>query len=154
MISSDIGLAQGREIHGQPKKLGNTKISVDEGQIEAKVFRNSDLVSFVKARYKAKESSIEALKSYFPFAQNINHKVIRNIDGTQGINQITARTLSNVEIKGIWSGDVNVELYPNKEAPFHLLPVVKNIQSFYWEADFALVPGVIVRDFLREQSNE
>ena len=154
LISSDIGLAQGREIHGQPKKLGNTKISVDEGQIEAKVFRNSDLVSFVKARYKAKESSIEALKSYFPFAQNINHKVIRNIDGTQGINQITARTLSNVEIKGIWSGDVNVELYPNKEAPFHLLPVVKNIQSFYWEADFALVPGVIVRDFLREQSNE
>jgi len=154
LISSDIGLAQGREIHGQPKKLGTTKISVDKGQIEAKVFRNSDLVSHVKASYKSEKSSIEILKDYFPFAQNINHKVIRNIDGTQGINQITARTLANVEIKGIWSGDVTIELHPNKEAPFHLLPVVKNIKSFYWEADFALVPGVIVRDFLKEDSND
>ena len=154
LISSDIGLAQGREIHGQPKKLGNTKISVDKSQIEAKVYRNAELVSHVTASYKTEESSIDALKSYFPFAQNINHKVIRNIDGTQGINQITARTLANVEIKGMWSGDVTVKLHPNKEAPFHLLPVVKNIKSFYWEADFALVQGVIVRDFLKEQSNE
>jgi acetoacetate decarboxylase len=154
LISSDIGLAQGREIHGQPKKLGNTKISVDKGQIEAKVFRNAELVSHVKASFKSEESSIDVLKGYFPFAQNINHKVIRNIDGTQGINQITGRTLSNVEIKGFWSGDVTVELHPNKEAPFHLLPVIKNVKSFYWEADFALVPGIIIRDFLKEQSNE
>jgi acetoacetate decarboxylase len=154
LISSDIGLAQGREIHGQPKKLGNTKILVDKSQIEARVYRNTELLSHVTASYKTEESSIDALKSYFPFAQNINHKVIRNIDGTQGINQITARTLSNVEIKGMWSGDVTVELHPNKEAPFHLLPVVKNVKSFYWEADFALVPGIIIRDFLKEQSNE
>ena len=154
LISSDVGLAQGREIHGQPKKLGNTKISVGNGAIEAKVFRNADLVTHVTAAYKSEESSIEALKSYFPFAQNINHKVIRNIDGSQGINQITARTLSDVHIKGIWSGDCTVNLYPNAQAPFHLLPVLKSIKSFYWEADFALVPGVIVRDFLKEESND
>jgi len=154
LISSDVGLAQGREIHGQPKKLGSTKLVVDNGQIEAKVYRNSDLVSHVTATYKSEVSTIEELKSYFPFAQNINHKVIRNIDGSQGINQVTARTLSDVQIKGIWSGNCTVNLYPNTEAPFHLLPVVKSVKSFYWEADFALVPGVIVRDFLKEQSNE
>jgi acetoacetate decarboxylase len=154
LISSDVGLAQGREIHGQPKKLGSTKLLVDKGQIEAKVFRNSDLVAQVKASYKSEVSSLEALNSYFPFAQNINHKVIRNIDGSQGINQITARTLSDVRIKGIWSGDCTVNLYPNTEAPFHLLPVVRNVKSFYWEADFALVPGKIVRDFLKEDLND
>jgi acetoacetate decarboxylase len=154
LISSDLGLAQGREIHGQPKKLGSTKLLVDKGQIEAKVFRNSDLVAQVKASYKSEVSSLEALNSYFPFAQNINHKVIRNIDGSQGINQITARTLSDVRIKGIWSGDCTVNLYPNTEAPFHLLPVVRNVRSFYWEADFALVPGKIVRDFLKEDLND
>jgi acetoacetate decarboxylase len=153
LISSDVGLAQGREIHGQPKKLGSTKLVVDNDQIEAKVFRNSDLVSQVKASYKSEASSLEALNSYFPFAQNINHKVIRNIDGSQGINQITARTLSDVRIKGIWSGDCTVTLFPNSEAPFHLLPVVRSVKSFYWEADFALVPGRIVRDFLKEESN-
>jgi acetoacetate decarboxylase len=97
---------------------------------------------------------IEALNSYFPFAQNINHKVIRNIDGSQGINQITARTLSDVRVKGIWSGECTVNLYPNTQAPFHLLPVLKSVKSFYWEADFALVPGVIVRDFLKEELDD
>jgi acetoacetate decarboxylase len=154
LISSDVGLAQGREIHGQPKKLGSTKLVVDNGQIEAKVYRNSDLVSHVTATYKSEVSTIEELKSYFPFAQNINHKVIRNIDGSQGINQVTARTLSDVQIKGIWSGNCTVNLYPNTEAPFHLLPVVKSVKSFYWEADFALVPGVIVRDFLKEKLDD
>ena len=154
LISSDVGLAQGREIHGQPKKLGSTKLLVDNGQIEAKVYRNSDLVSHVTAAYKSEVSTIEELKSYFPFAQNINHKVIRNIDGSQGINQVTARTLSDVQIKGIWSGNCTVNLYPNTEAPFHLLPVVKSVKSFYWEADFALVPGVIVRDFLKEKLDD
>ena len=154
LISSDVGLAQGREIHGQPKKLGSTKLVVDNGQIEAKVYRNSDLVSHVTATYKSEVSTIEELKSYFPFAQNINHKVIRNIDGSQGINQVTARTLSDVQIKGIWSGNCTVNLYPNTEAPFHLLPVVKSVKSFYWEADFALVAGVIVRDFLKEKLDD
>ena len=154
LISSDVGLAQGREIHGQPKKLGSTKLLVDNGQIEAKVYRNSDLVSHVTAAYKSEVATIEELKSYFPFAQNINHKVIRNIDGSQGINQVTARTLSDVQIKGIWSGNCTVNLYPNTEAPFHLLPVVKSVKSFYWEADFALVPGVIVRDFLKEKLDD
>jgi acetoacetate decarboxylase len=61
--------------------------------------------------------------------------------------------LSDVSIKGIWSGDCTVTLFPNSEAPFHLLPVVRSVKSFYWEADFALVPGRIVRDFLKEESN-
>jgi len=154
LISSEVGLAQGREIHGQPKKLGSTKLSASSHAIEGKVFRGDNLVAKIDASYKSQPSSIEELKEFFPFSQNINHKVIRNIDGSQGINQITARTLSDVHVKGIWSGDCNVELFPNLEAPLHLLPVIKNVRSFYWEADFALVPGVIVRDFIKESSNE
>jgi len=154
LISSDVGLAQGREIHGQPKKLGNTTLEVTSGSIVGTVYRAKNMVAKVKSSYKTQESSIEQLSEYFPFAHNINHKVIRNIDGSQGINQITTRTLSDVHVKGMWSGDCTDELYPNTEAPFHLLPVVRNVRSFYWEADFALVPGIIIRDFIKEASGE
>ena len=45
LISSEIGLTQGREIHGQPKKLGNTKIYKEGDGFVAEVFRHDGLTS-------------------------------------------------------------------------------------------------------------
>lgn len=150
LISSEIGLAQGREIHGQPKKLGNTKFLKTEDGLTAEVSRGKDLISRVVMRDRSSISEVSEIERYFPFRKNINHKVIRNIDGTQGINQITSRTLADVSVKECWKGPSTLKLFENKEAPFHLLPVVETIESFYWKADFSLVPGVILYDYLKE----
>lgn len=148
IISSDVGLAQGREIHGQPKKLGNTSIQVRGDTIVAQVERNSITVAQITTPYKSSKASIEELSQYFPFKNNINHKVIRNIDGTQGINQITSRTLANVVVHECWKGPSTVVLEPNINAALYRLPVLENMESFYWRADFDLVPGRILIDFL------
>lgn len=95
-------------------------------------------------------SDVSEIESYFPFRKNINHKVIRNIDGTQGINQITSRTLADVKVTECWKGPSTLELFENKEAPFHLLPVIETVESFYWKANFSLVPGIILYDYLKE----
>lgn len=150
LISSEIGLTQGREIHGQPKKLGNTKISRDGAGLIAEVFKEKKLVSRVAMHSIQEPAKVEEIECYFPFRKNINHKVIRNIDGTQGINQITSRTLADVKVKECWRGPSHLELFENEEAPFHLLPVRETLESFYWKADFSLVPGVILYDFLKE----
>ena len=150
LISSEIGLTQGREIHGQPKKLGNTKIRKEGDGFFAEVSRHDGLISRVIMKSRAKAAEVSELESFFPFRNNINHKVIRNIDGTQGINQITSRTLADVKVKECWRGPSEIELFENKEAPFHLLPVRESIESFYWRADFSLVPGRILHDYLKE----
>jgi acetoacetate decarboxylase len=150
LISSEIGLTQGREIHGQPKKFGNTKIFKSGAGLVAEVKRGKKLVSRVIMFKTSELSDVGEIESYFPFHKNINHKVIRNIDGTQGINQITSRTLADVKVKECWKGPSTLELFENKEAPFHLLSVIETVESFYWKADFSLVPGIILYDYLKE----
>ena len=149
LISSEIGLTQGREIHGQPKKLGNTKISINEKIIEASVYRGTKLISLVSMNNQLQTTNISQLELYFPFRNNINHKVIRNIDGTHGINQITSRTLADVKIKDCKRGPSSLTIHEDRNAPFHLLPVLETIESFLWKADFTLVPGIILHDYLK-----
>ena len=149
LISSEIGLTQGREIHGQPKKLGNTKISINEKIIEASVYRGTKLISHVSMNNQLQTTNISELELYFPFRNNINHKVIRNIDGTHGINQITSRTLADVNIKDCKRGPSSLTIHEDRNAPFHLLPVLETIESFLWKADFTLVPGIILHDYLK-----
>lgn len=150
IISSDVGLAQGREIHGQPKKLGNTRIELRGDTLVAEIERNGITLARVTTPYKYSKASVEELAQYFPFKNNINHKVIRNIDGTEGINQITSRTLANVVVHECWKGPSTLVLEPNISAALYKLPVVEVIESFYWKADFDLVPGTILIDFLEK----
>ena len=150
LISSEIGLTQGREIHGQPKKLGNTKISISDSHIEASVYRGTKLISHVTMKNQLQPANVSELELYFPFRNNINHKVIRNIDGTHGINQITSRNLADVIIKDCKRGPSSLTICEDKDAPFHLLPVLETVESFLWKADFTLVPGIILHDYLKD----
>jgi acetoacetate decarboxylase len=151
IISSDVGLSQGREIHGQPKKLGNTKIEVRGDTIVAEIERNGITLARITTPYKYRKASINDLSEYFPFKNNINHKVIRNIDGTEGINQVTSRTLANVVVHECWKGPATLVLEPNINAALYKLPVVEAIESFYWKADFDLVPGTILIDYTKRE---
>jgi acetoacetate decarboxylase len=148
IISSDVGLAQGREIHGQPKKMGHTQIEVRGDTIVAEIERNGITVARVTTPFRYQKASIDELSAYFPFRENINHKVIRNIDGTMGMNQITSRVLADVLVKDCWKGPSTLVLEPNINANLYRLPVLETIESFYWKADFTLVPGSILIDFL------
>ena len=150
IISSDVGLAQGREVHGQPKKMGQTRIEVRGDTIVGEIERNGIIVARISTPYKFQEAEISELQSYFPFLENINHKMVRNIDGSIGINQITSRVLANVVIKDCWKGPATLALEPNINANLYRLPVLETIESFYWKADFSLVPGTILIDFLSE----
>jgi acetoacetate decarboxylase len=141
-------LSQGREIHGQPKKFGLTTIDVRGDTIVAEISRNGITIARSTTPYKYQKAKIEELSNYFSFRENINHKIIRNIDGSHGINQITSRILSDVVVKECWKGPATLVLEPNVNADVYKLPVLEVLESFYWKADFTLVPGEILVDLL------
>lgn len=151
IISSDVGLAQGREVHGQPKKMGSVNLDLRGDTIVSEIWRNDIRVLRATTPYKFEKSDISSLESIFPFKRNINHKVIPHIDGTLAINQITSRSLRNVEILDFWKGPVTVEISPHIQVPLHRHPVVEPLFACYWKANFTLQPGEILHDYLRSQ---
>jgi acetoacetate decarboxylase len=148
IISSDVGLAQGREVHGQPKKLGEVLVEARGDTLVGEIHRNGIRAFRATTPYKFRRSDISVLTEIFGFQNNINHKVIPNIDGTLAVNQITLRTLKNVTVHECWTGPVTVEIAPHIQVPLHRNAVVEPVSAFYWVADFELRPGVVVHDYL------
>lgn len=147
-LSSDGGVAHGREVHGQPKKLGNPRLEARGDAWVATIERNGIEVLTATMAYKQHRSEISRLAGYFDFALNINLKAIDHIDGTPAIRQLTARRLGSIHVHECWSGPCTVELRPNVQAPVYRLPVREMLEGFWWRADFTLVPGYILHDYL------
>jgi len=149
-LSSDIGVAHGRETHGQPKKQGNPKLEMRGDLIVGTLERNGIEVLTGTMPYKQTPAQITDLGDIFPFATNLNLKAIDHIDGTPAIRQLTSRQLADVKVTECWRGPCTIDLRPNAQAPLHRLPVLDMLDGFYWKASFTLVPGVILHDYLTE----
>lgn len=149
-LNSDVGLAHGREVHGQPKKFAEAKVEARKDLLVGVVERNGiDLITGTMG-YKQERGSLDDLKkATFDFGTNLNYKVIPHIDGRTAVRQITSRKLVKVKVHECWVGPCTVELRPNVQAPVYKLPVVEMGVGYYWKADFTLVAGEIVHDFLK-----
>jgi acetoacetate decarboxylase len=149
-LSSDVGVTHGREIHGQPKKMGHPKIDFRGDLIVGTLERNGIDVVTGTMPYKQEEADISELSDIFPFATNINLKAVDHIDGSPAIRQLTSRSLSDVNVIECWRGPCTTELRPNAQAPVHRLPVREMLDGFFWSAEFTLVPGEVLLDYLEE----
>jgi acetoacetate decarboxylase len=150
-LDQPIGIAQGREVHGQPKKYGEPLLERREDTMIGQIRRTGIEVLTATMAYKHRRDDIAAMRQHFDFALNINLKVIDHIDGRPAIRQLTARRLSDVAVHECWRGPCTVELRPHIQAPVYRLPVVEAIEGFHWRADFTLVPGAILFDYLAEE---
>ena len=149
-LSSDGGVIQGREVHGQPKKLGEPKLEVRGDLFAGTVTRNGIDVLTGTLAYKQRRDTLDSLTALMRFAVNMNLKAVDHIDGRPAIRQLTSRKLTDVTVHECWSGPCSVELRPNVQAPVFRLPVREMLDGFYWRADFTLVPGTIVHDYLEQ----
>jgi acetoacetate decarboxylase len=146
---SDGAMALGREVHGQPKKLATVSLETRGDLVVGTLSRNEIDVAVVTTPYKAAPGDLSDLSGHFDFKQNLNLKLIRHIDGTPAIAQITARRLSDVRVHECWTARCTVQLTPNAQAPLWTLPVREPLSATYWRADFTLVPGEVLHDYLR-----
>lgn len=150
VLSSDIGVAHGREVHGQPKKLGEPALDVRGDLIVGQVRRNGIDVITGTTPYKQTAANANDLKPYFDFTTNLNLKAIDHIDGRPAIRQLTSRRLADVTVHEAWRGPCTVELRANAQLPVFRLPILEMLEGFFWRADFNLVPGDVVHDYLEK----
>ena len=149
-LGSDVGVAHGREAHGQPKKLAEPRLELRGDLIVGEIHRNGIRILRGTMPYKQRTASPEKLAEHFDFAVNLNLKAVDHIDGKPAIRQLTSRRLADVTVHECWTGPCTVELCPNAQAPVYRLPVFDTLPAYYWRADFTLVPGEIIHNYLAE----
>lgn len=154
MLTTDGGLATGREVYGQPKKLGYPSIKVNGDLIIGRAERNGIDVVTATLGYKQMPAKLEELTRIVPFTNNLNYKFVPQVTGEPAIQQLTSRKFENVVVHECWKGEGTLELRPNAQFPVHRLPVIDVIQGFYWKADLTLPYGEIIYDYLAHRQEE
>jgi len=81
----------------------------------------------------------------------VNLKLIPDVDGTPAIAQLVSYNMTDIDIKGAWSGPARLHLVPHVNAPVADLPVRNVIGAMHFVADMTLPYGTVAHDYLKSQ---
>jgi acetoacetate decarboxylase len=150
-LDDDPPIAAGREIWGFPKKYAHPKLEVVKDTLTGTLHYAGQLVAMGTMGYKHESAagSVERTQAMLEKTQ-INLKIIRGVDGRPEICQLVAINLTNIAVKGSWSGPGRLHLVPHVNAPVADLPVRKVVTARHFLADLTLPYGRVVYDYTRQ----
>ena len=81
-------------------------------------------------------------------APNFLLKIIPHVDGTARICELVEYELTDIDLKGAWTGPAALSLFPHALAPIAELPVLEVLSASHIVADLTLGLGKVVFDYL------
>jgi acetoacetate decarboxylase len=152
-LDDEAPIAAGREIWGFPKKYAHPKLQLVKDTLTGTLEYAGQQVAMGTMGYKhvCAEGSIERTRASLMKTQ-INLKVIPGADGYPEICQLVAVNLSDVTVKGSWSGPARLHLVPHVNAPVADLPVRRIVGATHFIADLTLPYGRIAHDYKKAAS--
>ncbi len=146
-LDDDAPIAGGREIWGFPKKLATPRI-VHEGEvIVGTLHYGSVLCATATMGYKHRilptAPVAEALAE-----PNYLLKVIPHVDGTPRVCELVRYHLTDITVKGAWSGPADLQLFRHVIADVARLPVLEVVSAIHFIADLTLDMGEVIHDYL------
>ncbi|HFF3352837.1 TPA: acetoacetate decarboxylase [Legionella pneumophila] len=140
-------IAGGREIWGFPKKLAKPKLFVEEDTLIGILKYGSIDIAIATMGYKHRpldaEKVLESVKKPVFLLKNIP-----NVDGTPLVNQLTKTYLTDITVKGAWTGPGSLELHSHALAPISNLYIKKIVSVSHFITDLTLPYGKVVADYL------
>ncbi len=150
-------IAGGREIWGFPKKHARPMLKIASDTLTGTLEYAGQLVALGTMGYKHENLICD---NHNPMAcdprviidkmtkTQVNLKLIPNVDGSLEIGQLVAYNLSEIHVKGAWSGPARLHLVPHVNAPVADLPVKRVIGGTHFIADLTLPYGRVLFDYM------
>ena len=148
----------GREIWGFPKKIAQPRLEVVNDTMTGILDYAGQRVAMGTMRYKA-ENMIYDLEKQQPKDDQpiknilgktqVNLKLIPGADGKPAIAQLVAYNMTDITVRGAWSGPARLHLVPHVNAPVADFPVQRIIGGFHFIADITLPYGRVAHDYLK-----
>lgn len=140
-------IAGGRELWGFPKKLATPVLDYETDTIVGTL--DYGKVRVASATMGFKHRTLEAAPILAALTQpNFLLKVIPHVDGTPRICELVRYYMTDVQLRGAWSGPAALELHPHALAPVADLPVLKLESAVHYIADMTLALGTVEHDYL------
>jgi acetoacetate decarboxylase len=140
-------IAGGREIWGFPKKLAKPRLFVEEDTLVGILTYGSIDIAIATMGYKYhrldSEEILASVKKPIFLLKNIP-----DVDGSPLINQLTKTYLTDINIKGAWTGPGSLELHPHALAPISNFHIKKIVSVSHFISDLTLPSGEVVADYL------
>jgi acetoacetate decarboxylase len=150
-------IAGGREIWGFPKKHARPKLEIASDTLTGTLEYAGQLVALGTMGYKHENLIVDDHDPTTCDAQaildkmsktQVNLKLIPDVDGSLAIAQLVAYNLTDITVKGAWSGPARLHLVPHVNAPVADLPVKRVVGGIHFIADLALPYGRVLYDYL------
>ena len=140
-------IAGGRELWGFPKKLGNPSLQVDKDTLVGTLDYGTVRVATGTMGFKHKALDPEpVIKSLG--GPNYLLKIIPHVDGTPRICELVRYSMTDIVLKGAWSGPGALTLVDHALAPVFDLPVLEVLSTVHIIADLTLPLGHVAHDYL------
>jgi len=155
-LDDEPPIAGGREIWGFPKKNAKPRLAIIHDTLTGVLeyagvvvavatmgYKHQNLLYDVKGRKQCSSASIVEKMSQ----TQVNLKLIPDIDGSPAIAQLVAYNLTDIQVKGGWSGPARLQLHAHVNAPVADLPVRRVLGAVHFIADLTLPYGRVLYDY-------
>lgn len=143
-------IAGGRELWGFPKKLAEPKLKTEIDTLVGELSFGPLRIAIGTMGYKHKQADLAAVKASME-TPNFLLKIIPHVDGTPRICEIVEYHLTEINLKGAWTGPAELTLFSHALAPLAELPVLEIVSGMHIVADLTLELGKVVHDYLAKK---
>ena len=143
-------IAAGRELWGFPKKLGDPELRVHKDTLMGTLDYSDFRVATGTMGFKHK-ALVTAAVAQSMAAPNFLLKIIPHVDGSARICELVQYSLTDITVKGAWSGPGALDLRDHALAPVADLPVLEVLSTVHIIADLTLPLGTVAYDYLAKR---
>lgn len=140
-------IVAGREIWGFPKKLAKPVLQVVHETLLGTLDYDRSRIATATMGYKYQTLDTNKVARALA-GKNYLLKIIPHVDGRVRICELVEYELTEITVKGAWTGPAALELFDHALAPVATLPVKKIIEAVHIQSDITLPYGRVVHDYL------
>lgn len=140
-------IAGGRELWGFPKKLARPTLKPEIDTLLGTLDYGSVRIATATMGYKHEAADPDAVLRAMAEPCWLL-KIIPHVDGSPRICELVEYALTDIALKGAWSGPAGLTLAWHALAPVAELPVLEIVSAVHILADLTLPLGRVVHDYL------
>jgi acetoacetate decarboxylase len=153
-LDDDPPIVAGREIWGFPKKYAHPKLDIVKDTLTGTLEYAGQQVAMGTMAYKHESMANDGGATRNTLAKTqVNLKLIPGVDGRPEICQLVSYNLTDITVKGSWSGPGRLHLIPHVNAPVADFPVRKVVAAHHFITDLTLPYGRVLYDYVKEHEH-